>query len=751
MPTLAVKYRPKTFEDVVEQNVIKAILQNQIKNDNVKNCYLFCGPAGCGKAQPLYSKILTPNGFTTMGEIKVGDTVFTRQGKPTKVLNVYPQGKRDIYEIHFSDKTSIRVADNHLNHVFRYNQDKKKREDFVVNTLQLIDLFNTTRFKLRVDFPVVNFSHQEVPIDPYLIGALIGDVGLHGAGCGFSNSENDVIEKIKEKVEMYDCKLIRKEEDKYDYRIFKKTDDFKSYYTYNDKEYKGPYKLIDDLVLEGYERFNSATIYRLSENNAPLILKRYPELLGRIKRYDNNNYNQTNVLHEKIVNLGLNVLSKDKFIPECYLFNDVETRLEVLRGLFDTDGYTGSNGSTSFTTSSKQLSEDFSFLVKSLGCRDTVSSSETSYINTNGVRVKCQTAYTHYIKFPNDMIYCSSNKHLKRRTIRQHEPMKNITSISYIGKEECKCIYVEDEDHTYLSNDFIPTHNTTNARLFAHYLNDSFTNVIELDAASHNGVDDVRKLIEDSKFKPIGSKFRIYIIDEAHSLSNSAWQALLKTFEEPTPTSIFLLCTTDPQKIPPTIISRVQRYDFQKITHDGIVNRLKYIIECENNEGCSYSYDEDAISYIAKLADGGMRDSITLLEKTLAYDPHVTMETVTKALGTVDYNTMFDLTDALCKMDKKSVIQIVETVYRDGMDLKQFIKNYNYFVLDLCKYDILKDFEYLQIPSTYSKRIHSYTKDDFAFFVTLLNEVINLNTSIKWEATPKPIVESTFVLLCSEA
>lgn len=291
---------------------------------------------------------------------------------------------------------------------------------------------------------------------------------------------------------------------------------------------------------------------------------------------------------------------------------------------------------------------------------------------------------------------------------------------------------------------------TSNARLFAKQINGTSANITELDAASHNGVEDIRKLLEDSKFKPIGSKYRVYIIDECHSLSNNAWQCALKMLEEPTPTSIFIFATTDPQKIPATIISRIQRYDFQKITHAGIVNRLKYIISKENEEGCNYTYEDEAISYIAKLADGGMRDSITLLEKTLAYDSNVTMESVTKALGTVDYTVMFDLTDSICKMDKKSVIEIVETIYRNGIDLKQFIKNYNYFVLDLCKYDILRNFDYLQIPSVYSNRM-KYTKDDYAFFTTLLNEVINLNSNIKWEATPKPIVESTFILLCSEA
>lgn len=295
------------------------------------------------------------------------------------------------------------------------------------------------------------------------------------------------------------------------------------------------------------------------------------------------------------------------------------------------------------------------------------------------------------------------------------------------------------------------TGKTTDARLFAKYINNNGNGIVELDAASHSGVEDVRKLIDDSKFKPIGCDYRVYIIDEAHSLSNTSWQCLLKTTEEPTPTSIFIFATTDPQKIPNTILSRVQRYDFKKISHSGITKRLKYILEMENKEGCSYTYNEDAISYIAKLADGGMRDAITLMEKVLGFSNDVTMESVVKALGTVDYNTLFDLTDALCKMDKKTVINIIETIYRDGMDLKQFIKNYNAFVLDLCKYDICRSFEFIQIPNLYDNRMSKYNNSDFKFFITLLNEMINLNNSIKWESTPKPIIESTFILLCSEA
>ena len=145
-----------------------------------------------------------------------------------------------------------------------------------------------------------------------------------------------------------------------------------------------------------------------------------------------------------------------------------------------------------------------------------------------------------------------------------------------------------------------------------------------------------------------------------------------------------------------------------------------------------------------------MRDAITSMEKALSFNSHLSIESVTDALGTVDYNTMFDLTDAVVKMDKLRVIEIIETINNAGCDLKQFTKNYCDFVLDLCKYDIVKTFDYILIPPTFKNRFTAYNKDDYKFFTSLLNEMINLNTSIKWESMPKPLIESTLLLLCSE-
>lgn len=126
------------------------------------------------------------------------------------------------------------------------------------------------------------------------------------------------------------------------------------------------------------------------------------------------------------------------------------------------------------------------------------------------------------------------------------------------------------------------TGKTTCARIFANDINHGEGNPIELDAASNNGVDDVRNIIQQAKTKSLDSEYKIFIIDECHALSNSAWQAMLKIIEEPPAKSIFIFCTTNPERIPKTILSRVQRYDFNRISTEGIVNRLKYILEQEN-------------------------------------------------------------------------------------------------------------------------------------------------------------------------
>ena len=305
--------------------------------------------------------------------------------------------------------------------------------------------------------------------------------------------------------------------------------------------------------------------------------------------------------------------------------------------------------------------------------------------------------------------------------------------------------------NTYLFTGGAGTGKTTCARIFANEINNHEGNPIEIDAASNNGVENVRDIIDNAKFKALDAAYKVYIIDECHSLSIGAWNAMLKLIEEPPAQTVFIFCTTDPQKIPATIISRVQRYDFQRITYQSVVDRLKQILDWENETNQEdIIYDMEALGYIAKLADGGMRDAITLLDKCLSYDLNLSIKTVLESLGAIDYNIMFDLTDGIIDVKADEVVKIIEEAHRSGVDLKQFMKLYMNFLLDAYKYFLMGDFEYLQIPSTYEEALNEYTDEEYQDIKELLDEVIRLNADIKWEPNPKPLIEATLILLCQE-
>ena len=194
--SLANKYRPKTFDDVTEQKTTVQIIQNICNSELSNKNFLLTGPAGCGKAQPLYSKILTPNGFIGMKDVQIGTEVFTAKGNIGKVSGIYPQGIRPIYEITLQDRTKIRVSDEHINVFYRYNDSMGIREDYKMTTMELINFFKTSSYKLRMDIPVIEFENNSpLPIDPYLLGVLIGDGCLH-KNFRISNPEQDIIDKV---------------------------------------------------------------------------------------------------------------------------------------------------------------------------------------------------------------------------------------------------------------------------------------------------------------------------------------------------------------------------------------------------------------------------------------------------------------------------------------------------------------------------------------------------------------------------
>lgn len=239
------------------------------------------------------------------------------------------------------------------------------------------------------------------------------------------------------------------------------------------------------------------------------------------------------------------------------------------------------------------------------------------------------------------------------------------------------------------------------------------------------------------------------LVHNCHSTTNTAWQSWLKAIEDPSKKSIYIFCTTDPQKIPNTILSRVQRFDLHRITFKTIVSRLHYIVEQENLVGEGIKHEKAALEYIAKIADGGMRDAITMMDKCLGYSKELTIQNVIIALGAQNYSTLFDITNLILDGKSDEVIQRIEEIYLQGQDLKQFISHYTTFLLDCCKYKLLKNFDYIQIPITYQKQLDSYSDSDIKFIHYALERVIKLGAFIKWESLPKTFIEAELLYLCT--
>lgn len=283
-----------------------------------------------------------------------------------------------------------------------------------------------------------------------------------------------------------------------------------------------------------------------------------------------------------------------------------------------------------------------------------------------------------------------------------------ITDIEYIGLKDCQCIYVESDCHTYFTDNYTITHNTTLCRCVANTLNENKGGLIEIDAASYSGVDRIREIVQDAQKYPVGTKYKVYIIDEVHALSSAAFQALLKCLEESPAKTVFMLATTNPEKIPNTILSRVQIFQLSKISVDGIFSRMKHILDTEIMNGDTIQYEDAALNFIAKKANGGMRDALTLLDKVLAYSKDITSESVVDAIGLGQYDDYFALLGAISKKDNVKITDIIDTVYNSGVNFTKWFEEFHSFVINVIKYIYLRDMSRTMIPANYESKMSSY-------------------------------------------
>lgn len=237
--------------------------------------------------------------------------------------------------------------------------------------------------------------------------------------------------------------------------------------------------------------------------------------------------------------------------------------------------------------------------------------------------------------------------------------------------------------------------------------------VIEIDAASNSSVESVRDLIENVSYNPIKSKYKIYIIDEVHNMSNAAFNALLKTLEEPPEFVIFILATTEPQKIIPTILSRVQRFDFEKINQQLLIKNMENIL---NKEGVKY--DVDALKIIASLSDGGVRDSLSLLDQLVSYSgKEISIADVNKLFGLMSIEDEIKVIDFIEKKQYENLLKLLNEKYNSGIDIVRFHQDLIDIYIDLLKYRVTSNSSFLEKVDNHIASTISISSSKLSFYI----------------------------------
>ncbi len=272
-------------------------------------------------------------------------------------------------------------------------------------------------------------------------------------------------------------------------------------------------------------------------------------------------------------------------------------------------------------------------------------------------------------------------------------------------------------------------------------------NVIEIDAASNNGVDNIREIVEEVSYSPAEGKYKVYIIDEVHMLSIGAFNALLKTLEEPPSYVIFILATTEVYKIPITILSRCQRYDFKRISVETITERMQQLIGAEDVQA-----EEKALRYIAKTADGSMRDALSLLDQCIAFHlgKELTYDKVLDVLGAVDTEVFSRLLRCVVERDVLGCIQLLEDIVMQGRELTRFVTDFTWYLRNLMLVQASDRLEDVIDMSTENlKRLKEEAEavdmDQIVRYIRIFSE---LSGQIRYASQKRILVEIALIKLC---
>ncbi len=271
--------------------------------------------------------------------------------------------------------------------------------------------------------------------------------------------------------------------------------------------------------------------------------------------------------------------------------------------------------------------------------------------------------------------------------------------------------------------------------------------IFEIDAASNNRVDEIRELRERVKYPPVTCKYKVYIIDEVHMLTDSAFNALLKTLEEPPSYVVFILATTEVQKLPATILSRCMRFDFKLLTEEELENHLKFVFK-----DSKIKYEDAAVSTIARLGAGSVRDTLSIADMCVAYsNRNVTFDSVIEAVGMTDRKTMKILLSSVLDKSEGELLSNIDIIARQGKNITQLAKDLVGYVRDLLIVKTCKDYKaILKLPADQIVELEELSKKaDSQRLIDILSNLSVLDNEFRYTTNPRGLLEVKLVTLCN--
>lgn len=614
--TLANKWRPKCFAELVGQETVVSVLQRQIATKTFKNCYLFCGSHGCVDKDTEY---FNGTKWVPIGDYKDGDKVlqYTASGLAELVSPLeYVKLECDsLYEIKSQYGLDMCISDEH-----RVIYKTSKGHLHEIRGKELIS-------RMKNGLARSNYK-------------ILTHFQYSGKGIDLSDAEIKLM-----------CATICD-------GTFRKDVDT-NWCTLNLKK--------DRKIAEARAILNECGIHYVETPHSTGYVRFHYQAPCKEKEFND------------------------------YWYDCTQHQLEVIcDNVLKWDGSVSINRKTFSNTSLKTITF-LQFAFSACGYRATI----YAYDRVGKKKIYQGKEYTY--KSIEYQLAITKRSEITLPSDLHYSIYKPLDGYKYCFRVPSGMWVMRRNGHITITGN---CGKTSCARIVASEVNNHEGTPIEIDAASNNGVDNIRQLNAEAQQTSIDSEYKVIIIDECHMMTVQAWNAALKLIEEPPANTIFIFCTTNPEKIPDTILSRVQRFDFRKISKQAIADRLEFIL----NEETITTYERDALVKIADASNGFMRDAITLLDKCLDFAQDVTLGNVEKVLGVSADEDLFKLFTAIQKKDTNGALKVLDDLQATNSSLG-VLDNFLKFLIDAAKIQRTKCVEYGGISDKYKEYFTTLTED----------------------------------------